>query len=142
MRPPSKTDHGSILSAPQQLLAPLAVLGVGIGLATPAAQSASIAAAPAECAGMAAGVSSTMRYLGGIAGVAVLSLMLEVSGPRASVVSEHRELMVVFAGALVVGLICAILLPGRTAASPPLRLPPWRHREARLLPPPGSQQSR
>lgn len=102
------------LSAPQQLLAPLAVLGVGLGLATPAAQSASIAAATAERAGMAAGVSSTMRYLGGIAGVALLSIILDVSGPHADVASEHRELMVVFAGALVVGLVCAVLLPGRT----------------------------
>ena len=102
------------LSAPKQLVAPLALLGVGLGLATPAAQSASITAAPRDQAGMAAGVASTMRYLGGIAGVAVLSLVLEVSGSRAEVVSEHRELMVVFGGALVVGLVCAALLPGRT----------------------------
>lgn len=102
------------LSTPTELLAPLALLGVGLGLATPAAQSASIAAVPADRAGMAAGVASTMRYLGGIAGIAVLSLVLKVSGPSADVVSEHRELMIVFAGALVVGLVCAALLPGRT----------------------------
>ena len=104
----------SDLSAPGRLVAPLAILGVGLGLATPAAQSASITATPADRAGMAAGVASTMRYLGGIAGIAVLSLVLEVGGTRDEVVSEHRELMVFFGGALVVGLVCSVLLPGGT----------------------------
>ena len=112
------------LSTPKQLLVPLAMLGVGLGLATPAAQSASITAVPADHAGMAAGVGSTMRYLGGIAGIALLGLTLEVSGPSAEVVSEHRELMVVFAGALVVGLVCAALLPGRTRPLRPNNAPP------------------
>ncbi len=109
------------LSEPEQLIAPLVLLGVGLGLATPAAQSASIAAVPADRAGMAAGVSSTMRYLGGIVGIAVLSLVLEISGRRADVVADHRELMVLFGGALAVGLVCAALLPGRTRLPDPSR---------------------
>jgi MFS family permease len=100
------------LATPAALAVPLALLGVGLGMATPAAQSASMSAAPADLAGMAAGVASTMRYLGGIAGIAVLGLVLDVGGPRADVVSEHRTLMVFFAGALIVGLLCAALLPG------------------------------
>jgi MFS family permease len=110
------------LATPGQLAAPLALLGVGLGLATPAAQSASMTAAPSDRAGMAAGVASTMRYLGGIAGIAVLSLLLDVSGTHADVVSEHRTLMVFFGAALMVGLVCAALLPGRapTAPAPPL----------------------
>lgn len=105
------------LSATWQLVAPLATVGVGLGLATPAAQSASITAVAAEQAGMAAGVASTMRYLGGIAGIALLSLVLDVSGTRADVSSQHRELMVVFAGALVIGLVCAAMLPGASSPS-------------------------
>lgn len=102
------------LSSTRQLVAPLALLGVGLGLATPGAQSASLTGAPADHAGMAAGVASTMRYLGGISGIAVLGLMLEVSGTRADVISDHRELMVVFGSALIVSLVCAALLPGRS----------------------------
>jgi EmrB/QacA subfamily drug resistance transporter len=94
-----------------QIAAPLALLGVGLGLTTPAAQSASISAAPGEQAGMAAGIGSTMRYLGGLVGVAVMSLLLDVSGSRSDVVGEHRTLMVVFGGALLVGLLCAAMLP-------------------------------
>jgi MFS family permease len=101
----------SDLTAAVQIAAPLALLGIGLGLTTPAAQSASITAAPGEQAGMAAGIGSTMRYLGGLAGVAVMSLVLDVSRSRSDVVGEHRTLMVVFAGALVVGLVCAMLLP-------------------------------
>jgi MFS family permease len=101
------------LTAPGQVTLPLALLGVGLGLATPAAQSASMTAAPPDGAGMAAGVASTMRYLGGIAGIAVLGLMLDVSGTRTDVVGEHRTLMVFFAGALIVGLFCAAVLPAR-----------------------------
>jgi EmrB/QacA subfamily drug resistance transporter len=99
------------LTAPVQIAGPLALLGIGLGLTTPAAQSASISAAPGEQAGMAAGIGSTMRYLGGLAGVAVMSLVLDVSRSRSDVLGEHRTLMVVFAGALVVGLLCAMLLP-------------------------------
>jgi MFS family permease len=99
------------LTTPVQIAAPLALLGAGLGLTTPAAQSASISAAPGAQAGMAAGIGSTMRYLGGLVGVAVMSLLLDVSGSRADVVDEHRILMAVFGGALLVGLLCAVLLP-------------------------------
>jgi MFS family permease len=105
------------LTGPGQLTLPLVLLGVGLGLSTPAAQTASMTAVSAELSGMAAGVSSTMRYLGGIVGVAVMSLTLDVHGTRSEVVSEHRELMVFFAGALAVGLVCAALLPGRPRPS-------------------------
>ena len=104
------------LTATGQVALPLALLGIGLGLATPAAQSASISAAPAELAGMAAGVGSTMRYLGGLVGVALMSVLLDVSGTRSAVVSEHRALMMVFVAALLVGLVCAALLPGRIRA--------------------------
>ncbi|HET6627181.1 MAG TPA: hypothetical protein VFG63_12405, partial [Nocardioidaceae bacterium] len=63
-------------------------------------------------------IASTMRYLGGIAGIAVLSLMLDVTGSRADVVAEHRALMAFFAGALLVGLLCSAVLPGRTPTPP------------------------
>lgn len=107
------------LTAPGQVALPLVLLGVGLGLATPAAQTASMAAVQADLAGMAAGIGSTMRYLGGIVGVAVMSLLLDVDVTRSEVVSDHRRLMAVYAGALVVGLVCAALLPGRHSVGQP-----------------------
>ncbi len=107
---------GVDLTATNQVAMPLALLGIGLGLATPAAQSASITAISGEQAGMAAGIGSTMRYLGGLVGVAMMSVVLDVSGTRDAVVSEHRTLMALFAGALGIGLVCAALLPGRRAA--------------------------
>jgi MFS family permease len=105
------------LTAARQVVVPLALLGAGLGLATPAAQSASITAVSGDHAGMAAGVGSTMRYLGGLVGVAVMSVLLDVSGTRSAVVSEHRTLMLFFAGVLLVGMACAALLPGRPVVS-------------------------
>ena len=118
------------LNAASRLAPPLALVGVGIGLATPAAQSASMSAVRPELAGMAAGIGSTMRYLGGIVGVAVMSLVLDVHGTRAQVIAEHRMLMIVFGGALLLGLACAALLPSRAAieGSGRLRVARYRHR--------------
>ena len=101
------------LTSSSQLVIPLALLGVGVGLTTPPAQSASMTAASTEAAGMAAGIGSTMRYLGGIIGVAVMSRVLDVHASRREVISDHHVLLVFFAGALVVGLGCAALLPAR-----------------------------
>jgi MFS family permease len=103
------------LTAPEQLAPPLVLLGIGLGLTGPAAQSASMSAVAWGLAGMAAGIGATMRYLGGIVGVAVMSVLLDVRGTRAEVISDHRTLMTVFAVVLVVALACAALLPGRSA---------------------------
>lgn len=99
----------------------LALLGIGIGLATPAAQNASLSAVARERSGMAAGVSSTMRYLGGIIGIAILGRLLDLSGDRGDIISEHRTMLAVFAATLLVSLACAALLPRRRPA--PSELP-------------------
>lgn len=107
------------LTAPGQVLAPLVLLGLGIGLATPAAQSASLGAVDRRDSGMAAGVNSTMRYLGGVIGVAILGRSLDLAGDRAHILGEHRGMLAVFGGALLVGLVCAVALPGRSIRSVP-----------------------
>lgn len=92
---------------------PLAVLGIGLGLAGPAAQTAALSAIAPDRAGMAAGVGATMRYLGGVAGIAILGKLLDLRGTSDQVVAEHHVVVGVFAGVLVGGLVCALLLPGR-----------------------------
>ncbi len=109
----------SSLTAPGQVVVPLVLLGLGIGLATPAAQSASLGAVDRRDSGMAAGVNSTMRYLGGVIGVAILGRSVELAGDRAHILAEHRGMLAVFGAALLIGLGCAASLPGRSVRPVP-----------------------
>jgi len=108
------------MSSPWSLVLPLAVLGIGVGLASPAAQSASLAAVAREHSGAAAGIATTMRYLSGVVGVALLGRLVDLAGEPSAVLGEHRTVLAVFAGVLVAAAACAVVLPGRAA---PARLP-------------------
>lgn len=110
------------LSSLGALVLPLALLGLGVGLATPAAQSASLAAVPQRHSGAAAGIGSTMRYLGGVVGVALLGRLVDLGGDGATVLGEHRTVLGVFAVALAGGLACAFALPRRAASRDPVRV--------------------
>jgi MFS family permease len=103
------------LSAPGDVRVPLALMGAGLGLSSPAAQTASMSSVAPSLSGMAAGVGSTMRYLGAIAGIALLGRGLDLEGSAAQVLAEHRALLAVFAVTLVAGVACAAVLPGRDA---------------------------
>jgi EmrB/QacA subfamily drug resistance transporter len=63
-----------------ELVAPLVVTGCGISLALPATQSASVGALPREAVGIASGIYSMTRQLGGAAGVAVLGTVFVSAG--------------------------------------------------------------
>ncbi|MFL6089348.1 MAG: MFS transporter [Aeromicrobium sp.] len=106
------------LSSPGEVRLPLALLGVGIGLANPAAQTASMADIERAESGMAAGIGSTMRYLGGIIGVAILGHGLDVSGAPNAVIGQHHLLLTIFAAVLVGTLGCAALLGSRPVRQP------------------------
>jgi MFS family permease len=97
-------------SAAADLRLPLVLLGLGLGLANPAAQTASLAGVADWRSGMAAGFSSTMRYLGGIAGVAVLGRLLHLSGSRATVLHAHHQVLVVFVVVLAVSMALPLAL--------------------------------
>lgn len=89
---------------------PLVLLGLGVGLANPAAQTASLAGVADSRSGMAAGFSSTMRYLGGIAGVAVLGRLLHLTGSRDAVLHAHHTVLAVFVGVLAVSSVLPLAL--------------------------------
>ncbi|GAA4587883.1 DHA2 family efflux MFS transporter permease subunit [Planotetraspora phitsanulokensis] len=63
-----------------ELVPPLIVAGCGVSMAMPATQSASIGALPREAVGIASGVYSMMRQLGGVVGVAVLAAVFAAAG--------------------------------------------------------------
>jgi hypothetical protein len=93
---------------PSDVMGGLLLIGAGIGMTTPPAQAASMSTVGAEQSGMAGGVLSTMRYIGGIAGTTALGLLLG----DASSIASHQRPMVVYAGALIVSAGLSMLLPG------------------------------
>ena len=96
-------------------LAALLTFGLGLGLCNAPAQSASMGAVDPHQAGMAAGVSSTMRYLGGIFSILVLGSVL---GSDATVSVERHNLMIqLFTVAVAVSGLLGLGLPGRAEAA-------------------------
>jgi MFS family permease len=85
------------------------LLGAGVGMTSPPAQAASMSTVGREQAGMAGGMVSTMRYIGGVGGTAALGVLLRDSASPAS----HQRPLFVYAGALVVAAALSFLLPGR-----------------------------
>lgn len=63
-----------------ELIVPLVVTGCGISLAMPAAQSAAMGALPRDAVGIASGIYSMNRQIGGAAGVAVLGSVFTAAG--------------------------------------------------------------
>ena len=67
-----------------ELVAPLILAGCGVSMAMPATQSASIGAVPREAVGIASGIFSMTRQLGGVVGVAVMAAVFAAVGSYAS----------------------------------------------------------
>ncbi len=88
-------------------LVPLVVVGTGIGLAGAPVQAAAMGAARAGEAGQAAGMFSTMRYLGSILGAAGMAAILGAN-------AEQRDFRVLFA---------LLVLAAGVAATASSRLP-------------------
>jgi MFS family permease len=99
------------LTSAAHALAPLILLGVGLGLASAPAQAAALGAVARERSGMASGALSTLRYLGGAIGIGVLGVVLEGAG--AAELGAHRTALGIFAAALLLALLPSTLLPGR-----------------------------
>jgi MFS transporter, DHA2 family, methylenomycin A resistance protein len=99
------------------LLVPgLALTGFGIAFTMPAATAATIAAAPAERAGIASGVLNAGRQVGGAIGVALLGTLVSAG----SFVSGLHVALAVAGGVFAAGLLVALFLvepQPRTAAA-------------------------
>lgn len=91
------------------LLCSLALVGAGLGLANAAVQAAGIEALDPSDAGVAAGIFSTGRYLGGIGAASLVAAL-------ANGASAHFGLLFTLeAVAALLSMICATALPGRPA---------------------------
>lgn len=92
-------------------LLPLFLLGIGQGLCSAPNQSAAMSTVGPERAGVAAGVVSSLRYLGGILGVLMLEAVL--GDDRSVSVARHALASWTYVGAAVVACGAALFLPGR-----------------------------
>ena len=105
---------GQDVSIPK-LLAGLALVGVGIGLASPGLQTSGVEAVKSDQAGSAAGLYSTSRYLGSITGSAIIAGILGASDV------DVDGLSLVFLLSFVAAVVAAVVslgLRGRAAVLP------------------------
>lgn len=94
------------------LLGPLMIIGTGIGLAAASVQAAALQVAGRGRAGQAAGLFSTMRYLGSITGTAAMAAVLGATPGDAA----FRGL---FAGLIVAAVVSAVASARLPATSAP-----------------------
>jgi MFS family permease len=97
------------VQVPFDVVPGMVLLGAGVGLTSPPAQAASMSVVGHEQSGMAGGMLSTMRYLGGVAGTAALGVLLRDSGSPAA----HQRPLAVYAAAAILAALLSLLLPGR-----------------------------
>ena len=89
----------------------LALMGIGIGVSGAPVQTAAVEAAPRERTGSAAGIFSTSRYFGSVAGSSVLAIVF-ASRPESG---DDGRFIALFAGLTAMALI-GLLVNTRVAA--------------------------
>ncbi|MEN3374802.1 MAG: hypothetical protein V7604_157 [Hyphomicrobiales bacterium] len=103
-----------------EIVVPLIVAGSGVSLAMPAAQNAVLGSvAPAEI-GKASGIFNTLRYFGGVFGVALLVAVFAMAGSFRSAdafVAGFVPAMSVAALLSLIGALAGLRLPGRHPAT-------------------------
>ncbi len=90
----------------------LAWVGAGVGIVTGPAQAAALSAVSPEQSGVASGVLSTMRYIGGVAGITIISTVLTNTDP-AAMLAQSKLCFGIYVGVYFFALLLAMLLPGR-----------------------------
>ena len=101
---------GASFAHPSDALVPLLSFGVGMGLSSAPAQSAAMSAVEPERAGMAAGINSTMRYMGAILSILVLGAVL--GNDTAVSIQRHEVMIRLFTVAVVLAMGASLRLPG------------------------------
>ncbi len=100
----------SVMLTPLDVVPGLVMMGIGVGLSAAPSQAAAMAASRRDNSGMAAGILATMRYLGGVAGIAALGRLLV----DAATLDSHRAPILLYAAALLGSAMLALLLPQGT----------------------------
>lgn len=100
-------------ATPGEAIPYLVLFGLGMGLSSAPAQSSAMAAVPPNRAGTAAGLSSTMRYLGGMATIAAQAAVL--GGDSTVTEGSNLAMVALYAAAALLALAAAFVLPHRSA---------------------------
>lgn len=100
---------------PTDLLAPLVLVGLGLGVASAPAQAVALSAVDAARSGMASGLLSTVRYLGAIVGIAALGVTLAGSAalPLDQRLAHHGVAVTAWCVAAALAIVAAACLPSR-----------------------------
>lgn len=99
------------------LVAGLALSGIGLGLANGPSQSAAMGTVEHRLTGIASGVLSISRYLGGVFGVSVLGLLMSTPAPGADTFTPHGRALWVYAAAFALAALVSRALPGLSPSS-------------------------
>lgn len=91
----------------------LAWVGGGIGIVSGPVQSAALSAIDAEQGGVASGILSTMRYLGGIAGITIISIFLTDETP-AGLLEQNLICFAIYTGVYLLAFLIVLAFPGPT----------------------------
>jgi EmrB/QacA subfamily drug resistance transporter len=91
----------------------LAWVGGGIGIVSGPVQSAALSAVDAERSGVASGILSTMRYLGGIAGITIISIFLTEETP-AGLLQQNLICFSIYSGVYLLAFLIVLAFPGPT----------------------------
>ena len=98
----------------------LTVAGVGTSLCFPTVANAVMGSVPLSEAGVASGTNSSLRELGGVFGVAVLAAVFTHQGVYASAhvfTDRFQAALLAGAGLTALGIVAAVLAPGRPRSS-------------------------
>jgi MFS family permease len=87
----------------------LLLVGLGLGLSTGPSQAAALSAIEAARSGMASAALSTLRYMGAVAGTAILGLALGAGG--ADTLAQQHIALWSFAGAFVLSAASGLRFP-------------------------------
>jgi hypothetical protein len=99
-----------------ELGAALTVAGVGISMVFPTVSNAVMSSVPLSEAGVASGTNSALRELGGVFGIAVLASVFarqDVYASSTAFIDGFTRALWVGAAFSSVGVIAALLVPGR-----------------------------
>jgi MFS family permease len=113
-----------LMSAPWQSLVISVLLGAGIGLAYSSLPALIVGAVPASETGAANGLNTLMRSIGTSVSSAVIGMVLantadNVGGVEIPTMHGFRLSFLIATGAVAVGLLLALFLPGRRPSEKP-----------------------
>ena len=103
-----------------ELVLPLIVAGCGVSMAMPATQSAGIGALPRESVGIASGIYSMMRQLGGVVGVAVLAAVFAAAGGYESFTTGFTRALAVCGVLSLLGALAGLGIAMRRSTTSPV----------------------